>query len=210
MPDLALLYERLVTCEYGQDEFDGEREFLERILPGNQDVMAHSLRRFLMDLLSFDAEPLFFDPPPADEVVQLLEQAAENYGDEQAEADLQRAYHLAPDHLMVLVALFRYYVYQRRFLDAMAISQHARDVIRQSLELPHDWRTLSEAHLVSGGEKSMVRVRCYLLCLKGEAYLYARLGQPEEAIALLEKLIKIDAQDRLGATALLAVVSAGQ
>ena len=47
-----------------------------------------------MDLLSFDAEPLFFDTPPADEVVQLLQQAAENYGDEQAEADLQRAYHL--------------------------------------------------------------------------------------------------------------------
>ena len=162
-----------------------------------------------MDLLSFDAEPLFFDPPPADEVVQLLEQAAENYGDEQAEADLQRAYHLAPDHLMVLVALFRYYVYQRRFLDAMVISQQARDVIRQSLDLPHDWRTLSAAHL-SGREKSRVMVRFYLLCLKGEAYLYARLDKPEQAIALLEKIIKIDAQDRLGATALLAVVSAGQ
>lgn len=159
-----------------------------------------------MDLLSFDAEPLFFDTPPADEVVQLLQQAAENYGDEQAEADLQRAYHLAPDHLMVLVALFRYYVYQQRFLEALAISQQAREVIRQPLELPHDWRTLSSAHL-SSGEKSRVMVRFYLLCLKGEAYLYARLGERERAAGLLEKIIEIDTQDRLGATALLTVVN---
>lgn len=159
-----------------------------------------------MDLLSFDAEPLFFDTPPAEEVVQLLQQAAENYGDEQAEADLQRAYHLAPDHLMVLVALFRYYVYQQRFLEALAISQHAREVIRQPLDLPDDWRTLSEAHL-SGGEKSKVMVRFYLLCLKGEAYLYARLGEPARATVLLEKIIEIDTEDRLGAAALLTVVN---
>jgi hypothetical protein len=46
-----------------------------------------------------------------------------------------------------------------------------------------------------------------LLCLKGEAYLYARLGEPERATVLLEKIIKIDTQDRLGAAALLTVVN---
>ena len=160
-----------------------------------------------MDLLSFDAEPLFFDHPPAEEIVQLLQRAAENYGDGQAEADLQRAYCLAPDHLMVLVALFRYYVYQQRFADAIAISQQAREVIRQPLELPHDWLTLSEAHLGSGHEKSMVMVRLYLLCLKGEAYLYARLGESEKGIPLLEKVIEIDSNDHLKATALLALLN---
>jgi tetratricopeptide (TPR) repeat protein len=163
-----------------------------------------------MDLLAFDAEPLFFDPPPAQEVVQLLEQAAENYGDEQAEADLQRAYHLAPDHLMVLVALFRYDVYQQRFLEAIAISQQARDVIRQQLDWPQDWRALNEAHFFSGGEKHMVRVRCYLLCLKGEAYLHARRGEREKGIALLKKVIEMDSQDRLGAVALLAVINGNE
>ena len=162
-----------------------------------------------MDLLSFDAEPLFFDSPPTDEVAQLLEKAAQNYGNEQAETDLQRAYHLAPDHLMVLVALFRHYVYQQRFLEALEISQQAREVIRQPLDLPHDWRNLSEVYL-SGGDKSMVMVRCYLLCLKGEAYLYARLGELEKATAILEKIIEIDGQDHLGAVALLAVVNNGQ
>jgi hypothetical protein len=63
-----------------------------------------------MDLLSFDAEPLFFDSPPSEEVVQLLQQAEEDYSDGNAEAGLHHAYRLAPENLMVLVALFRYYV----------------------------------------------------------------------------------------------------
>lgn len=159
-----------------------------------------------MDLLSFDAEPLFFDNLPAEEVVQLLQQAAENYGDAHAEADLQRAYHLAPNHLMVLVALFRYYVYQKRFFEALDISQQAREVARRNLDLPHDWHAVSEAQLFSGHENNMVMVRFYLLCLKGEAYLYARLGELQKGIALLEKVIEMDSKDYLGATALLAVL----
>jgi hypothetical protein len=65
-----------------------------------------------VDLLSFDAEPLYFDNPPSEKVVQLPQQAAEDYSDGKAEADLQQAYQQAPEHLMVLVALFRYYYHQ--------------------------------------------------------------------------------------------------
>ncbi|MCC7219482.1 MAG: hypothetical protein IT490_01985 [Candidatus Contendobacter sp.] len=163
-----------------------------------------------MDLLSFDAEPLFFDHPPTEEVVQLLQQAAENYGDDQAEADLQRAYQLAPNHLMVLVALFRYQVYQQRFSEAIATSQQAREVIRQKLGLPDDWRTLNETQLFSGHENNMVMVRFYLLCLKGEAYLYARLGELAKSTPLLKKIIEMDSMDDLGAAALLAVLSGNE
>jgi len=73
-----------------------------------------------VDLLSFDAEPLYFENPPSEEVVQLLQQAAEDYSDGKAEADLQRAYQLAPNHLMVLVSLFRYHFYQHRFAEALS------------------------------------------------------------------------------------------
>jgi len=168
------------------------------------------LRKFIVDLLSFDAEPLFFDHPPSEEVVQLLQQAAENYGDRQAEADLQRAYRLAPDHLMVLVALFRYHVYRQHFSEAIDISRQAREVIRQKLDLPYDWRALSEAQLSSGHENNMVMVRFYLLCLKGEAYLYARRGDLEKGVALLKKIIEVDSKDHLGATALLAVINGNE
>jgi tetratricopeptide (TPR) repeat protein len=160
-----------------------------------------------MDLLSFDAEPLFFDSPPSEEVVQLLQQAEEDYSDGNAEAGLHHAYRLAPENLMVLVALFRYYVYQQRFAKAIDISQQAREVVRQKLGLPQDWRALSEAQLFSGQENNMVTIRFYLLCLKGEAYLYARLGELDKGIALLEKIIEMDSNDHLGAATLLAIVS---
>ncbi len=160
-----------------------------------------------MDLLSFDAEPLYFDNPPSEEVVQLLQQAAEDYSNGTAEADLQRAYQLAPEHLMVLVSLFRYYFYRHKFAEALDISEKAREVVRQKLGLPDDWRAISETQLLDGHEHDMVLVRFYLFCLKGEAYLYARQGKAEKSIPLLEKVAALDSNDQLGTTALLAVVN---
>ncbi len=160
-----------------------------------------------MDLLSFDAEPLYFDDPPSEEVVRLLRQAAEDYGDGGAEADLQRAYQLDPEHLMVLVSLFRYHFYQHHFPEALDILQKAREVVRRKLDLPDDWRALDEARLFGGHEHHMVLVRFYLLCLKGEAYLYARQGEAEKGVPLLEKVAALDSNDQLGTAALLAVVN---
>ncbi|MDG4560578.1 MAG: hypothetical protein P9E88_04720 [Candidatus Competibacter sp.] len=164
-----------------------------------------SLRKFVVDLLSFDAEPLYFDNPPSEEIVQLLQQAAEDYSDGQSEAGLQRAFQLAPENLMVLVSLFRYFFYQHRYPEALDISQKAREVVRQKLGLPQDWSTLSEAQLAEGHENDMVLVRFYLLCLKGEAYLYARQGETEKGIPLLEKVAAMDSNDDLKTTDLLAV-----
>lgn len=158
-----------------------------------------------MDLLSFDAEPLYFDDPPSEEVVRLLQQAAEDYSDGKSETGLQRAYRLAPENLMVLVALFRYFFFRHRFSEALDISQKAREVVRQKIGLPQDWSTLSEAQLAEGHENDMVLVRFYLLCLKGEAYLYARQGEAEKGIPLLEKIATIDSNDDLKTTDLLAV-----
>ncbi|MCP5420122.1 MAG: hypothetical protein H6970_13770 [Gammaproteobacteria bacterium] len=158
-----------------------------------------------MDLLSFDAEPLFFENPPSDEVVQLIQRAAEDYSDGNAESDLQRAYRLAPENLMVLVYLFRFYVYRHRFAEAIDISQQAREVARRQLDLPEDWRELQETQLSEGHEREMVLVRFYLLCLKGEAYLYARQGDTAKGIPLLEKVAAMDTKDYLGTTALLEI-----
>jgi len=159
-----------------------------------------------VDLLSFDAEPLYFDNPPSEQVIQLLEQAAEDYSDGTAEADLQQAYQLAPEHLMVLVALFRFYFYQHRLSEALDVILKTRDIVGRKLELPDDWRLLNETQLFKDHEHHMVMVRFYLLCLKGEAYLYARQGEAQKAIPLLEKVAALDSKDNLGTAALLKVV----
>ena len=72
-----------------------------------------------MDLLQFDQTTLYYvDPLPAG-IEPLLLDAAACYGEAQAEALLLRAYFLAPEQLVVLVALYRYYFYQHRLDDAL-------------------------------------------------------------------------------------------
>ena len=80
-------------------------------------------------------------------------------------------------------------------------------MIKHKLQLPDDWRELSEATLFGGNQNNMVMVRFYLLCLKGEAYMLIRQGQFDEGAALLNKIIEMDAKDHLAATALLAIVN---
>jgi hypothetical protein len=50
-------------------------------------------------------------------------------------------------------------------------------------------------------------LRFYLLALKGAAYLNLRLDKLAQGRAMLEKLIRLDPEDRLGAAALLQVVN---
>ena len=72
-----------------------------------------------MDLLDFNGEAMYFDEPVTPRVEALLAQAAEHYGagpeDTGAELCLLRAYFLEPEHLTVLVALYRYFYYRRQY-----------------------------------------------------------------------------------------------
>ncbi|HLY96123.1 MAG TPA: hypothetical protein VKO66_02840, partial [Sideroxyarcus sp.] len=65
-----------------------------------------------MDLLDFETAELYFDEPLTPEVARLIVAAADNYGSDEGELMLLRANFMAPQHLMVLVALYRYYFYQ--------------------------------------------------------------------------------------------------
>jgi tetratricopeptide (TPR) repeat protein len=159
-----------------------------------------------VDLLDFDSEDLYFDETLNPEAKQCLDNAAENYGDEKAESELLRAYFLEPEHPMILVALYRYFYYQHRLNEALVVAERVLAVIGKRLELPRDWRDLSEGRLGSGVMISMTLIRFYMLALKGAGYLELRLGNYESALERLEKVAELDSKDRLGAQALLEVV----
>jgi len=161
-----------------------------------------------VDLLDIDREVLYFEEPLNPEAGRCLEEAAETYGDAQAEAALMRAYFLAPEHPMVLVALYRYFYYQHRLEDALQVAERVLRVFALRLELPEDWRDLDDARLGNGVLISMALVRFYMLALKGAGYLQLRLGEYEPALARLQKVVEIDSSDRLGARALLDVAKA--
>jgi tetratricopeptide (TPR) repeat protein len=160
----------------------------------------------MMDLIDFDQAELYFDEPLALDVSRLLEQAADAYGSEAAEGLLLRANLLAPQHLIVLVALYRYYFYQHRLEDALLVAESALAVVGRRLEFPDTWVYLREANVGSGVMRSMGLVRFYLMVLKAAGYINLRLGHLETGKAMLEKLVQLDSHDRIGGKALLEVL----
>lgn len=158
-----------------------------------------------MDLLEFSEKSLYFDEPLAEKAGELIEQAAAEYGSSNVEPLLLAAYEIAPDHLSVLVALYRYYYYQHRLEDALNIAHQALAVSGSRLNFPEQWYQLTDVHLGAGALISMGMVRFYLLALKAAGYLNLRLQNWQTAIEMLTKVAELDEADRLGASALLEI-----
>lgn len=164
-----------------------------------------------MDLLDFNGEDLYFDEPLADEVVVLLHQASESYGSPEAEHKLLQAYFREPENYTVLVALYRYYYYQHRYEDALMVADRTLGIAAARLGISRDWHQIGETDLAYGVQHSMALMRFYLHALKGAGYLNLRLGQYQEALERLQKVVELDVSDRIGAAALrdLALESLG-
>lgn len=158
-------------------------------------------------LLDFECDELYFDEPLIEAAKQLIDDAAEAYGEDEAEVFLLRAYFMEPEHPMVLVALYRFFYYQHRLDDALVVADRVLKLFAVRLNLPEDWRELSVDHVGNGVLVSMTKFRFYLWCLKGAGFLELRMGNHESAIARLQKLVELDTSDRLGGQALLDVAA---
>lgn len=159
-----------------------------------------------MDLMNFDQASLYFDEPVDPEVERLVAEAGANYGEPLAETLLHKAYFLAPESLLVLVALYRYFFYQHRLNDALLVSDRTLAIVGRRLGFPETWTRLHPDFLGQAVLKSMGLLRFYLSVLKAAGYINMRLGNMAEGRAQLEKLIELDSHDRFGGQALLTTV----
>ncbi|MEZ5840254.1 MAG: hypothetical protein R3D02_07425 [Hyphomicrobiales bacterium] len=156
-----------------------------------------------IDLLDFSGEALYFDEPNLPVVAELIATAQAAPAPALARARLEEALRLAPDDLTVIVALYRFFYFQHDFAAALPVAALAMNAAGRRLNIPGDWRALKPADIERSGRASMAMTRFYLWALKGEAYLLMRLGRFEDAVAPLEKLVELDAADRLGGSGLL-------
>lgn len=159
-----------------------------------------------MDLLDFSDCKLYFEDALPAEAERLIAQAAADYGSPDAEMALLRAHLIAPEHLTVLVGLYRYYFYQHRLADVLVVADHAKRVAARHLGIPADWRKLDEAQLGTAAASSFGLLRFYLLALKAESVVLLRLGRIAESRDRLTRLAALDSRDHLGAAKLLEVV----
>jgi tetratricopeptide (TPR) repeat protein len=158
-----------------------------------------------MDLLDFSGEEMYFDEPLGPEVEALIQQASERYGEAEAEHSLLRAYFLEPEHLTVLVALYRYFYYRHQYAEALLVADRAIRVAALRLGLTPEWRMLAKKELGGAVMQSMALTRFLLLALKGSGYLLMRLGNAGAALERFEQVAAMDSSDRLGVTELLAI-----
>lgn len=149
-----------------------------------------------MDFLDFEGQDLYFDAPLSPEVAALLKKAADVYPAAESETLLMRGYFLEPEHLTVLVALYRYFYYQHRYHDALVVSERALKVAGDMLEFRVEWPDLRLSEVGSGVMVSMGLIRFYLLALKASGYLKLRVGAFEEAARRLDKLAELDSNDQ--------------
>ena len=159
-----------------------------------------------MDLLDFEAQGLYFENKDTPEVENMITIASENYASGEAELPLLRAYFLAPNSLNVLVALNRFYYYQHRLDDALAVTLKALAVIRPLIDFPEDWRELQPHHLSDTPANLLTQVRLYLFTLKAIGFLNMRLELLDVSKSIFEKLVYLDGKDRIGAKGLLELV----
>ncbi len=141
-----------------------------------------------------------------DEARAQLDKAAERYHlTDVAETHLHKAAALAPDHVAVLIAFYRFYFYKGRLMEAMEVSVAClAKAMRENL-LGEDWRAV-RAGDADFGEWGALLPRFFLFSLKGYAYLNLRCGRLVEGRLAAEKLLELDPRDRIGAQVLIDVL----
>jgi tetratricopeptide (TPR) repeat protein len=140
------------------------------------------------------------------EADQHLRLAASLYQqDRLAEAHLQEAQRLAPDHAAVLIGLYRFYFYKNRLQEALSVAYRCLHKAAQDNGLNADWRKVEVQHADFNNYAAMLP-RFFLFTLKGYAYLQLRLGNLEEGSAAVAKLLELDPADKLGGRVLLGVL----
>lgn len=160
-----------------------------------------------MDFLDFSEERLYFDDPVSLEVEKLLKQASMEGSSDAAEAKLMRAYFLEPEHLTVLVALYRYLFYKHRYDEALLVADRSLVVSGNRLGLSRSWKNMTVTELGHGVMVSMGLARFYLFALKASGYMYMRLGDMMSALERLNKVAELDPSDHFGCGFLIEIAN---
>jgi hypothetical protein len=124
-----------------------------------------------------------------------------------AEGHIYEALDLAPGHLAVQIAAYKFYFYRHRLQEALPYAQTCLAQILRRNQLPADWRDVRPEDAAFTSLEPEPRMVLFALVAYG--YVLARLGRTEEGRVALTKVTELDPLDRMGARRLLAVIDGG-
>jgi hypothetical protein len=122
----------------------------------------------------------------------------------EAEAQLARAAELAPGHLAVLVAQYRYHFYKHHYDRAERFARQCLDRVAAELGIPSEFDAVHPVHADFTGDSPLVRF--WLFAMQAYGYVLLRLGDEVRGKAVLEKVTSLDLSDKTKTRVLLQVI----
>lgn len=152
----------------------------------------------------FEDRVLFAAHMPA-QINALLQSAVASYASDRAgsEALLWQAQRENPACLQTYFALYKFYFYDARFIEAERAAFMALEQAAQQGVFFSDWRRLDRSSLQCRQERYPEAVQFYLYSLKALTFIHLRQGRLNEARAILSRLRELDPHDQSGASVIM-------
>lgn len=148
-----------------------------------------------------------FPPAPA-EAMELLGKASRFWGDtERALGFLREADRLYGSHLPVVIGFYKFLFYKGRLREAIPLAERAAAIMAGRLGLSERFEDVSPEEAPFGEYEAGPRF--YLFAMKAVGYLYARLGETDRGLGILERILILDKRDLMGIAPLVAVIRRG-
>jgi hypothetical protein len=137
---------------------------------------------------------------------QALRAAGLRWHDEaEAERLLAEAARIAPTHLAVTVAHYRYHLYKHRFDEARRHAEACLSLLAAGLGLPQDYLAVTSAHVDFTAPNP--RLRFWLFALQAYGYVLLRCERRDDGMTALAKVVELDLEDQTKTRALVAVIA---
>jgi hypothetical protein len=117
---------------------------------------------------------------------------------------LAHARELAPGHLAVTVAEYRYHFYEHQYAVAAERAVDCLSIVAQRLGVPTDFALVTSDQADFDGDSRLARF--WLGSLQAYGYVLLRLGERERGLAALQKVAELDRADRIKTRVLLEVI----
>jgi hypothetical protein len=117
---------------------------------------------------------------------------------------LTRAERIAPKHIAVIVARYRYHLYKHHFPEACAYAEKCLALLSAELGLPDDFQAVNRDQADFAAPEA--RVRFWLFALQAYGYVLLRCGRTDEGMGALRKVVELDPTDQTKTRILVDVI----
>ena len=141
--------------------------------------------------------------PDAERAIRAAGQAW--HDEAEAQRQLTVADRIAPGHLAVLIARYRYNLYKHRYGPAADCAVRVLAAAAERIGIPAEWRHVTAADADFAAPDPLVRF--WLFVLQAYGYVLLRLDRYDEGAVVLQRLHELDIADQTRTRILLQVIA---